>query len=108
MLSINDILISDSFIWLYSYSSIVGRRMFCGGNIYIQKTGNAEKNGRNRMHFSLTKGFIALYGYSVIFKTLSPLGTASCVFVKRKQDGLTANMPTNHPSLCLRSWYVYK
>ncbi|EEX47074.1 hypothetical protein BACFIN_05192 [Bacteroides finegoldii DSM 17565] len=37
MLSINDILISDSFIWLYSYSSIVGRRMFCGETFTFKK-----------------------------------------------------------------------
>ena len=80
MLSINDILISDSFIWLYSYSSIVGRRMFCGGNIYIQKTGNAEKMAETVCIFPLTKGFIALYGYSVIFKTLSPLGDSKLCF----------------------------
>ena len=79
MLSINDILISDSFIWLYSYSSIVGRRMFCG-ETFTFKNRKCGKNGRNRMHFSLTKGFIALYGYSVIFKTLSPLGDSKLCF----------------------------
>ena len=30
--------------------------------------------------FPLTKGFIALYGYSVIFKTLSPLGDSKLCF----------------------------
>ena len=62
MLSINDILISDSFIWLYSYSSIVG------------------KMAETVCIFPLTKGFIALYGYSVIFKTLSPLGDSKLCF----------------------------
>ena len=30
--------------------------------------------------FPLTKGFIALYGYSVIFKSLSPLGDSKLCF----------------------------
>ena len=80
MLSINDILISDSFIWLYSYSSIVGRRMFCGETFTFKKTGNAEKMAETVCIFPLTKGFIALYGYSVIFKTLSPLGDSKLCF----------------------------
>ena len=110
MLSINDILISDSFIWLYSYSSIVGRRMFCGetftfkkpemrkkwqysgkthvlwGNIPLQKIGNAEKPAETVCVFPLTKGFIALYGYSVIFKSLSPLGDSKLCFRLTKTE----------------------
>ncbi|MEO5426242.1 hypothetical protein ABJB41_24130, partial [Bacteroides ovatus] len=40
-------------------------------NICLQKTGNAEKPAENVCVFPLKKGFIALYGYSVIFKTWS-------------------------------------
>ena len=57
-----------------------GKTHVLWGNIYIQKTGNAEKMAETVCIFPLTKGFIALYGYSVIFKTLSPLGDSKLCF----------------------------
>ncbi len=54
MLSVNDISTSDSFymaIWLYQYS---GKTHVLGGNVYLWKTGNAEKLAETVCVFSLT------------------------------------------------------
>ena len=56
------------------------------GNIPLQKIGNAEKPAETVCVFPLTKGFIALYGYSVIFKSLSPLGDSKLCFRLTKTE----------------------
>ena len=84
-------------------STITGSTAYSASGILVKNTNFPGEADRNRER--LPSGGRHQSGQStVLLKNVVPVeGTASCVFVKRKPDGLTAIKPLNRPLPKLRS-----
>jgi len=84
-------------------STITGSTAYSASGILVKNANFPEEADRNRKR--LPSGGRHQSGQStVLLKNVVPVeGTASCVFVKRKPDGLTAIKPLNRPLPKLRS-----
>ena len=73
------------------------------------KTANFhEETGRNQESLP-SEGGRQVRQSTVLFKNVVPVeGTASCVFVKRKRDGLTAFADNRSSPKRLRSCFLYQ